>query len=827
VGGIETRRHAATGTKGDIIRHLTLAAILGSSTMLAATPGLAQQAERQAAQTVNFSIAAQPLPAAIAAFIRATGWEVGYSSQIVAGKTSAAVTGSMPPSQALQTLLTGTGIRVRLTGATKAALVDTASAAAGDVEGGDNTLAPIVLNGDNNPIGPDATIVAQNSSAGSKTDTPIKDISASVSVVTQAELVQRGVTTLDEALSYTPGVSTDIYGSDNRYDHYMIRGFYSTGQSTYRDGLPLRIDNFTGSRLEPYGLQRIEVLKGANSTLFGLSQPGGIVNTVTKRPQDVKFGEVYTTLGDGHVETGTDFGGPIDADGLWSYRLTGKWQNADQGIGYSEDDRVYIAPALTFSPSVDTDITLLASYNKRDGSTSHGIPYLSGIDSETYLGEPGFDNMDTVERNIGYEFRHDFGNGLEFRQNARYTDLDTTYEGVFAPFAATIGSTAEITASRSSLAVYGHSRRYNIDNQLQYDASFGPFDSKTLIGASYEHDKFSEHRFDGTLPGIDPYNPVYSGSGSISDYRDLDDHNSQTAKSLYLQEELTLDDRWIATLGGRYDHVRTKAESIYNLYGVGSFPSSDTAVDEAFTKRAGLTYKATSEVAIYANYAESFQPISASRSFLTGDGKPQEGTQYEIGVKYQPEGMDALFTASVFDLTQTNVPQYSAGYAAQYQVGKINVRGLELEGKVALTNQLNLTAGYSYWDAEIEDDALTENIGTRPARVPKHMASLWADYTIPGNGTLGDMTLGLGARYVGQTYADNAIPERTVSNSISLPSRTVFDAAIKYKITDSMTLAVNATNLFDKEYISHVDNFSSTAYYGDRRTVMATLRYTW
>ncbi len=693
----------------------------------------------------------------------------------------------------------------------------------------DTTLTPIVITGGESALGPDKTIVAKSARTSSKTDTPLLDSSASVSVVTEQELKERGVTTLDEALSYTPGVSTDVYGSDNRYDHYLIRGFYSTGQSTFRDGLPLRVNNFTGSRMEPYGLQRIEVLKGANSTLFGLSAPGGIVNAVSKRPQDVKFGEVYTTLGDSHVETGADFGGPLDADGLWSYRLTTKWQNADQGIGYSDDDRVYIAPALTFSPSADTDFTLLASYSKRDGSTSHGIPYLSGIDSDTYLGEPGFDNMDSIERNIGYEFRHDFGNGFEFRQNARYTNLDVTYEGVFAPYAAGIGSN-EIETSRSSLAVYGHTERFDIDNQLQYDASFGRFDSKTLLGVSYEHDTVAERRFDGTLDGIDPSNPRYTGRSNVTGnyYRDFDDHGTQTAKSVYLQEELTLDDRWIATLGGRYDHVRTRAKSIYSYYGSGVYPSDDVAVDEAFTKRGGLTYKATSEVSIYGNYMESFQPISASRASISGDPKPQEGTQYEVGVKYQPDGMDALFTAALFDLTQTNVPQYTSGYLSQPQIGKINVRGLELEAKVALTSQLNLTAGYSYWDAEIKDDAIEANIGTRPARVPKHMASLWSDYTIPGNGIIGDVTFGLGARFVGKTYADNATLDRPDSaNTIELPSRTVFDAAIKYKISDAVALSVNATNLFDKKYISHVDNFSYTAYYGDRRTVMATVRYTW
>ncbi|MNR78329.1 Ferrichrome-iron receptor precursor [compost metagenome] len=664
-------------------------------------------------------------------------------------------------------------------------------------------LKPIILQGDGSPVGPDSTIVAKSSRTSSKTDTPILDSAAAVSVVTEKELEERGVKTLDEALSYTPGVLTDVYGSDNRYDHYLIRGFYSTGQSTFLDGLPVRSINFTGSRMEPYGMQRMEVLKGANSTLFGISQPGGIVNAISKRPQDYKFGEIYTTFGEDHIETGTDFGGPIDPDGVWSYRLTAKWQDAKQGIEYSQDDRVYIAPALTFSPSADTDFTLLTSYNKRNGSTSHSIPYSlrDEIDSETYLGEPDFDNMDTIERNIGYDFRQNLGNGLEFRQNARYTNLDLTYEGVYA-------TSADPAADRGALGVYGEAKRFDIDNQLQYDASFGLFDSRTLLGVSYEHDKLRERRLDGVLPAIDPFDPVYSGAGSIGFYPASITEGTQATKSIYLQEELTFDKRWILTLGGRYDHADTDS-------------GSDSAVDEAFTPRAGLTFKATDELSFYGSYVESFQPIGASRSTLVGEAKAQEGTQYEIGAKYQPLGTDMLFTAALFDLTQKNVLQYgSAPTYFQYQIGKINVRGLELEGKVALSDTLNLTAGYSYWDAEIEEDLVAANVGKRPARVPKNMVSLWADYTIPGNGILGDLSLALGMRYLGPTYADDA-------NTIALASRTLFDAAIRYKVKDDVTLSINATNLFDKEYVTHVDTSSMSAFYGDRRKVLATLKYTW
>lgn len=212
-------------------------------------------------------------------------------------------------------------------------------------------------------IGPDKTIVAADSATATKTDTPIVETPAAVSVVTQKEMEDRGVKDLQEAISYTSGVLVDEFGSDNRYDYFRIRGFDETALGSYRDGLPARIPAwFTASRIEPYGMQRIEVLKGSNSTLFGLNAPGGIINAITKRPQDTKHGEVYTSLGDGHTEVGTDFGGPLDPDGVFSYRMTGYWQDADFGSDYSKDDHFYIAPALTISPDAGTSLTILADY---------------------------------------------------------------------------------------------------------------------------------------------------------------------------------------------------------------------------------------------------------------------------------------------------------------------------------------------------------------------------------------------------------------------------------------------------------------------------------
>ncbi|SPJ32136.1 TonB-dependent siderophore receptor [Kushneria phyllosphaerae] len=645
--------------------------------------------------------------------------------------------------------------------------------------------------------GPDSSIVARRTMTGSKTDTEVLDLSNSVSTVTEEEMRTRNVQSLEQAIGYTAGVAVDQYGSDDRYDYFMIRGFDGTSAGTYRDGLSRRTVNFTGGKLEPYGLQRIDILKGSTSTLFGLNAPGGMVNAITKRPLDYDFGEVYTTLGDDHTETGADFGGPIDQAGEWTYRITTKWQDAELSADETRDDRFYFAPALTWKPNDATSLTLLADYNKRRGNTSHAIPIGSNIDPETFLGEPDYNDLDRFERNIGYLFEHDFQNGLTFRQNARYTHLDMDYRHVYL-------SQPDPREGRDAYVVAGERDQYVIDNQLQYDHVFKGVKSRTLAGFDYNHDEVDERSRFGSAGGIDINNPIYCGASCVDLTRQPDFHQKQIARGTYLQEELTFNDRWIVTLGGRFDEIKTDT-------------ADEAFSDNAFTKRAGLTWKALENLSLYTNYSESFEPPS-QRSLIEGSAEPQEGKQYEVGLKYRP-ATNALITLAAFDLTQENVIK-QVSQNLYRQVGEINVRGLELEGKLALNDRLNMTAAYSYWDPEIKEDGLTGNEGNRPMLVPRNIASVWADYTIPGDSARGDLTLGLGTRFVGDTWIDDANSDKTASY-------TLVDAMARYGITDNVDLAVNVTNLFDRDYLTYVDNVSNSGFHGDGRSILTTLRYHW
>ncbi|KZB65990.1 TonB-dependent siderophore receptor [Thalassospira povalilytica] len=798
----------------DTLRNRGRVAVIASALMMTtalapvmfASDATAQVAANGIDGQYAFDIPAQSLTSALAQFGVQTGLQVTVDGALARNVQASAVSGTMRADTALEALLRGTGLSYDITDDETVVIeaVNTGGAAQGEV------LDPIRVEANGaEASGPDVAItesfVASRSRTASKTDTPILDDSSAVSVITQKEMETRNVQDIQQAVSYTAGVQAAEYGSDYRYDYVRIRGFGQTSLSSYRDGLPIRIYNFTNSRPEPYGLQQIDVLKGSTSSLFGLNGPGGLVNMTTKRPEDEAGGEVFTTFGENHLRGGGDVTGPVVEGSNWTYRLTGLWQDAERSQDYSQDDRLYIAPAFTYKPKAGTEVTLLTSYSERDSGLGYGYPIGIETSRDAFFGEPDFNNFDTEETNIGYALSHQITDKLEFRQNARYTHVDLTYETIYLNDSTPLGN-------RNAFAIYGELDRFGIDNQLQYDTAINDtFDSKTLMGIDFNRDRNREFRRDGTASAIDPYNPSYCGLSCITFTSSSDTEITQSTYGAYLQEQLTIADDWIATVGGRFDYVQSDTDTISS----GTTAERD---DHKFTSRLGLTYKATNEVSIYGNYSESFQPVYSGLASRPDGVKPQEGTQYEIGVKYQPETFDALFTAALFDLTQENVSQWNSSTSSYKQIGEINSRGLELEGKMSLDEQTNLTLAYTYLDAEIKDDITAANIGNSPANVPEHQASAWLDYTIPGQGWFGDLTLGGGMRYTGERA-------RNDGNTETLGGYTLFDAAVIYAVTDDVSLSVNATNLTDREYVS--SNTFGSRYYGDGRTVLATLKYSW
>ncbi|MDF2798336.1 MAG: ligand-gated channel [Devosia sp.] len=651
-----------------------------------------------------------------------------------------------------------------------------------------------------------ASIVARTTTSGSKLATPILDTPATVSVVTAKEIERRDAETTEEVLQYTPGVVTDFYGSDGRFDYFKIRGLDAFA---YRDGLGIGRP-FLGVREEPYAFERVEVVKGANSTAFGLGDPGGSVNYVTKTPRNEQFGEVYVTGGSfGRGEIGGDFGDNITADETLSYRLTGKLRLAGDEYDYANDDEAFAMGGLTWRPSDATKLTVVYDHlRKRYSPNSGGHPVGTDFDRDLFFGEPDF-NYATLDRDtVSLMFDHDFGSGLTFSSNARYSNSSDSYG-----YAYISGPTAGTVAARDFVASEGAREHFIVDGRLQYETSFGDIDSRSLVGVEHNDDQFTSKGFYGAAPGIDWTDPVYTGAPKILPIY-ADAAYSTKGNAIYLQQELTFSDALIATVGVRNDWL--DLEQTDNLTGTtfgGDFSE--------FTKRAGLVYKFTPEVSGFVSYAESAVPAAPYGTPVTTLA-PERGQQWEVGVKYQPEAYPALFTASLFTLSKDNITVTVPGTPpTQETLGEVSVSGIDLEAKAELMENLTVTAAYSYMMSEIVEDGATGNAGNQLSRVPNHLASLWVDYTIPSIGSLGEITLGAGARYTGAYFIDDA-------NTTKADAAIIFDAALNYEIQENTTLQLNVSNIFDEKHAAqkYVGGFGAT-FYNPGRTISATLKQSW
>ncbi|MCL6652722.1 ligand-gated channel [Agrobacterium rubi] len=662
---------------------------------------------------------------------------------------------------------------------------------------GGTVLETIVVDGSGGDDN-ERSIVARQTTGAGKMPSEVLTTAASVSVITAKEIKERAATSVEQVVQYTAGVVTDFYGSDDRWDFFDIRGFTPY---TYRDGLAIG-RTFGGVREEPYAFERIEVLKGTSSSSFGSAEPGGAVNYVTKLPKSERFGEAYVTGGSfDHKEVGLDFGDNITQDDTLSYRFTGKFQDADAEYDHSKDNEKFVMGGLTWRPTDVTSLSFVFDHLNKDGVPgSGGQPFGTDFDRSKFFGEPDYYFNNTNRNTYSLMFDHDFGDGLSFGSKARYSKTNTGFGSAYLQNP-TVGF-PNLT-DRYFFGSDKSSEQFVIDANLVYERNFDDIESRTLLGVEYNNFKSEEASLyvpNGPSP-IDSTNPVYTGGPNVG--LTPGNGNDQTTRAIYLQQDVAYQDRLTVSLGLRNDWLDLSQTELAS----GASTSSDHS---EFSKKVGLSYKITEEFAAFASYAESAAPPGVGT-------EPTTGKQYEVGVKYQPDAFPALLTASLYDLTKGNITVYDSVTYLPDSVEKVRHRGIELEAKAELTNNINLIAAYSYIDSKIEEPG-GANDGNRLMRVPKHVASIWTTYTLEGEGARGDMTFGVGARY-SDSYFTN------IQNTIASESAVVFDAAFTYKIKENTTLQLNASNLFDEKHVASQD--SGGVYYNPGRAIYATLRQTW
>lgn len=668
--------------------------------------------------------------------------------------------------------------------------------------------------GKENPKGPVKGYVAKSSSTATKTGTSVLETPQSVSVITLDQIKAQDAKTLSEALQFTPGVIAEPYGTDARFDSPTIRGFDGR-QVQFLNGL--RIMRTAGAApVELYGLERVEVLRGPASILYGQANPGGLINQISKRPTFDALGEVGVQIGSyDYYQTMFDVGGPIGEAENFAYRLTGVARNAHDESGFLDNDRYFVAPAFTWKPDEDTSLTVLTSFQRDNPSSPSGLPPALTLNATGamlprgfYVGDPSFDFSNRKQTNIGYEFEHRFDETWTFRQNFRYSNLDWNYQslGMSSSTGGMVGSLIRRNATFQDERL----NTFNVDNNLQAEFATGAIDHKVIIGLDYRaYDNKVKTEFWQATP-LNPLNPVYGGPISLisrSVYADV--KSTLTQVGVYAQDEMSYEN-WRATVGLRYDWASTEGGS---ASAPGATPRSLNKDDDKPTGRIGLGYVFDNGVAPYISYATSFEPIP-----VPANGQPLEpttGEQWEIGVKYQPQGWDGFFSAAVYDLRQRDVAyQISSGPTVYGQFGEVRVKGLELEGVTSLADGLNLRAAYTYMDTEIVGGT---NNGNRYENAPRHSAGLWLDYTFAEDTALEGFGIGAGARYVGQRYGN-------ATNTFDLSGVTLLDAGVHYE-KNGYRASLNVQNIADKEYLSSCGTFG--CYYGNGRTVMGKLTYRW
>ncbi|MEI7051136.1 TonB-dependent siderophore receptor [Pseudomonas fluorescens] len=805
-----------------LLRPSLLAIAIALSAPLLSSPLLAAE---QASSVRAYNLPAAPLSTTLNQIASQGGLALSLNPSLAAGKTSAPVSGQYDAAGALRAALQGTGLQLEQSSTGTYTLVA--------VPEGTLALPETAVIGVENletAWGPVEGYTATRTAAGTKTDTALVEAPRSISVATRQQMDDRSVHSLDDAVRYMPGITASSYGSDTRIDWLRVRGFEPT---QFLDGLPLPKGVYANPKPETWNLDRLALLRGPASSVYGQTPPGGLLDMVSRRPSAEASSEIQLQYGsDNHRQINFASTGKIDDAGQFLYGISGVVRDSDTQIDHIENKRYNIAPSLTWNIDDDTKFTLLTQFTRDDtGVTSQFYPIqgtkidmpFGKISHHKNLGDPDYDFYDRTYYALGYAFEHRLNDVWQFKQNLRYTKSDLSFQTVtvnsYNPSFAGFTVDAQGNVGRGTTNVDEDISQFAVDNNFQADFATGDIRHTLLLGLDHQRSNTNYTSIFGTAPDINVNNPIYgqpiTRPARSSAFYDYDQKTYQTG--LYVQDQMALD-QWRLTLGGREDWVHTGTQFI------NKGDATNTQRDKAFSGNAALSYVFDSGFVPYLSYAESFQPTSGADATSTGSLKPTEGKQWELGIKYQPPGSKTLLSAAVYDLTQKNVAVNSIvnNVTITSQTGEVKVKGLELEAVSDVTDNLKVIAAYTLAKSEVQKGV---DKGNRLQLMPNQQASLWTDYTWH-SGVLDGFGIGGGVRYTGNTYGDKANTWLGKADAY-----TVFDASVHYdlgRLDNSLkgaSLAINATNLFDKDYISTCDGYY--CYYGDQRSVIASATYKW
>ncbi len=626
-----------------------------------------------------------------------------------------------------------------------------------------------------------------NASTATRTDTLLRDIPQSIQVVPQEVLRDRNVRTVNEAIETVSGV---LDGGDSIFR--IFRGFSTTETSQLRNGYRLGSSYLTVPEEPTVAIEQVEVLKGPGSVLFGALDPGGVINTITKKPLSEHYYKLGLEVGNyGFYQPSIDLSGPLTADKTVLYRFIATYNSADGYFNGGGKNNTLISPSITLNLGDRTSLDLYYEYSKYAGdlygntftvARSDGSLIPRGVN---VWGNPDLTFDERQNHQYGFELKHRFNNNLQIRSAFSAKNFSVPGQRFAVPVAVVDNRFVEffyLDRTDSTDVYFGQ-----IDLLGKFKT--GSIEHQLLVGFDYENNSQTFESFTSPIPPLDLLNPTYNVARPTDLVRDFGFERLTQSYGVYLQNQIAFSNNLKLLIGGRYDWVSNELELVLN--------DTDEPVvnDGAFSPRIGLVYQPSDTVSLYASYSRSFLQTT---SFSPGQVfKPTRGTQYEVGIKTDFLDKKLSATLAAYHLTKTNVVTADpVNPFLSIQTGEQRSQGIELDVAGEILPGWKVIASYGYTDAEITKDNSIP-VGNRRNNVPTNQASLWTTYEIQQGGLKG-LGFGLGLFYVGERQGD-------LANTFTLASYLRTDAALYYR-QDGFRAGLNIRNLFDTDYASFSDS---------------------
>ena len=737
----------------------------------------------QAERTYEFDIPSKPLPRAIADFSAVTGLQVLYTETSTYDHTAPPLRGAFTANQALERLVAGSGLSYRYTNANAVTLE---RKVAQEDDDGVTVLSPIAVEGQSeHAYGPVDGYKASRSATATKIDTPIIDTPASIQVVPREVIEDQGARRLADVVRNTSSVQVGGTGG-NRSDIFLIRGF--AANRIARDGFLSAPSFGDAGQLGLANVERVEVLKGPPSVLYGPADPGGLVNIVTKKPGTEPHYSITGRAGSfDFYRSDIDFNQPLTEDGKLLARLNASYQNTDSFRDhFINSARIQVAPTLRWLPTSRTTVDLELEYYKQDQQFDYGVVAVDGkalaLPRERFLGERA-DRAESDELRIQATVDHRFNDDWSLRTLARFSDANATPTQSFPLGSAVDGG----PLNRRFFAFDQDFQNYALQANLTGKFETGPLEHQFLFGVDGNFTRFESESRSADLDPIDIFDPVYGATPGPLSAPGTQDRRVDFY-GVYIQDLVSFGNHWKLLLGGRFDTTKTQFDR--------NGASVTDKWDQAFSPRAGLVFQPIDDLSIYASYTTSFLPPLSGASFDGEEFEPDEGEQFEVGVKRDWFDGRLSTTLAAYQLTRSNVSTadlQNPGFSIQ--VGEQRSRGVELDIVGELAPGWRITGSLAYLDTEITKDN-TLPTGNQLINAPKWSGTLWATYAFQNNPLRG-LEIGGGVFLVGDRKAD-------FTNQVDVDGYARADLLARYEINDNISLALNVDNLFDEDYVEGV-----------------------